>query len=51
LIKDLRWQLGLIGKEHNNTIYKVPGRKIIEMRGDQETMWKILSRSRIAEDL
>jgi 23S rRNA G2445 N2-methylase RlmL len=29
----------------------VPGRKIIEMRGDQETLWKILSRSRIAEDL
>lgn len=29
----------------------MPGRKIIEMRGDQETLWKILSRSRIAEDL
>ena len=50
LMKELRWQLGLIGREQN-AIYKVPGRKIIEMRGDQETMWKILCRSRIAENL
>lgn len=51
LIKDLRWQLGLTGKQHNDAITKVRGRKIIEMRGDQETIWKIICRSRIAENL
>ena len=51
LIKDLRWQLGLKAKKDKDKIYKVPGRKIVEMRGDQETIWRVLSRSRIAEDL
>ena len=51
LIKDLKWQLALRGKQQSAAIYKVPGRKILEIRGDEKMMWHILSKSRIAEDL
>ncbi len=34
-----------------DSIHKVPGRKIIEVNGNQEMMWKLMSRSRIAEDI
>ena len=51
LIKDLRWHLGFKAKKHEDKVYRVPGRKIVEVRGDLATMWKVLSATRIAEDL
>lgn len=35
----------------SNNIMKVPGRKIIEVKGDQNTLWNIMFKSRIAEDI
>ena len=52
LIKDLRWQLKLnSNKETKEFIREIPGRKAIEVRGDQEMMWKLLTSSRITEDI
>ena len=33
------------------SIRKVPSRKAVEIQGDQSTMWHLIARSRIAEDL
>jgi 23S rRNA G2445 N2-methylase RlmL len=30
---------------------KIKGRKIIEVKGSEETLWKIMFKSRIAEDI
>ena len=52
LIKDLRWQLGLrSNKETKALIREIPGRKSIEVRGPQELLWKLLTSSRICEDI
>ena len=52
LIKDLRWQLKLgSNKETKGVIREIPGRKSIEVRGPQEMLWKLLSSSRIAEEI
>ena len=32
-------------------VRKIPGRKAVEVKGGQDTMWKILYQSRICEDL
>lgn len=45
LIKELI-SLGIGGKPR-----KVPGRKIIEIQGDQEMLWEIMHKSRIVEDI
>ena len=45
LIKELK----MIGVD--KSVRKIPGRKAVEVRGGQETMWKILYQSRICEDL
>ena len=52
LIKDLRWQLKLASnKETKALIREIPGRKSIEVKGSQELLWKLLTSSRIAEDI
>ena len=51
LIKDLRWQLGLTAKQAREQIREIPGRKAIEVRGDQAMLWRLLVSSRIAEDI
>jgi 23S rRNA G2445 N2-methylase RlmL len=45
LIKELK----MIGVD--KSVRKIPGRKAVEVRGGQDTMWKILYQSRICEDL
>ena len=47
LIKELQQILG----ERASNIHKIPGRKAVEVHGDMQTMWEILFKSRIAEDL
>jgi hypothetical protein len=42
-------QLGL--DKDNGSLKKIEGRKAVEIKGTFETMWQILFRSRIAEDL
>jgi hypothetical protein len=44
LIKELKL-LGI------SNIRKIPGRKIIEVNGPEETLWQIMFKSRIAEDI
>ena len=51
LIKDLKWQMKLSRKQADVQISKIPGRKAIEVRGDQTLLWKLLVSSRIAEDI
>ena len=51
LIKDLKWQMKLTRKQADLQISKIPGRKAIEVRGDQALLWKLLVSSRIAEDI
>ena len=51
LIKDLKWQMNLTRKEAELSIKKIPGRKAIEVRGDQQLLWRLLVSSRIAEDI
>ena len=52
LIKDLKWQMKLSRKEMGMQLRKIPGRKgIIEVRGDQQLLWRLLVSSRIAEDI
>lgn len=46
LIKELK-SLNL----SNSTPRKLNGRKIIEVTGPEETLWKIMHKSRIAEDI
>ena len=48
LIKELKY-LGL--DKNNGSLKKIEGRKAVEIKGTFETMWQILFRSRIAEDL
>lgn len=47
LIKELRWHLGISSAQ----IKVIPGRKAIQVQGKQETMFKLLSSSRILEAL
>ena len=51
LVKDLKWQMKLSKKEAESLIQIIPGRKTIEVRGDQHLLWRLLSTSRIAEDI
>jgi len=52
LIKDLRWQLKLASnRETKAFIREIPGRKSIEVRGSLPMLWKLLTSSRIAEDI
>jgi len=46
LIKELK-SLNLV----NTQPRKLSGRKIIEVNGPEETLWKIMFKSRIAEDI
>jgi 23S rRNA G2445 N2-methylase RlmL len=47
LVKELRHYLHL----RKDQIQIIPGRRSIEVRGSQETLYRLLSRSRIAEDV
>lgn len=47
LIKELKYHLGL----SKDQIRLIPGRKTIEVRGDQKVLFKLLSQSRILEDV
>ena len=47
LIKELRWHCKL----KPDQITKIPGRKAIEVHGDQQMLYKLLSQSRILEDV
>lgn len=47
LIKELTQLLG----DRVSNLRKIPGRKAVEVQGDLKTMWEILFKSRIAEDL
>ncbi len=47
LIKELKWYLGL----NNSQVKLIPGRKTVEVKGDQEMLFKLLSKSRILEDI
>jgi 23S rRNA G2445 N2-methylase RlmL len=47
LMKELRWYLGV----HKNAIRVIPGRKTVEVQGEQEMLFRLLSRSRIVEDV
>ena len=47
LLKELRWQLKLKSRD----MRLIPGRKTIEVKGDQEMLFKLLSRSRILQDV
>ena len=47
LIKELRWYLGLKQSE----VRIIPGRKTVEVHGGQDMLFRLLSRSRIVEDI